>query len=99
MKKRRFGYSNSISAIIEEMAKRYRWNAQTRQANIQVLWEKIADKELLASTERIHLENNVLYVSINNSSLKFTLRFRAKELLNELNKHLEDLPILEIRFI
>lgn len=97
--KRRFGRSNGIGSVLEELFKRYGWDEKSLGTRAASAWDTLANKKLVSNTERVFMKSGILYVVIKSPALRYSMRFELEELKTKINTYLETDAIKEIRLI
>ncbi|MGB0870802.1 MAG: DUF721 domain-containing protein [Flavobacteriales bacterium] len=97
--KPRFGRSNGIGSVLEEMYKRYGWDEKSLGTRASSAWDVVAGQKLASNTERVFIKSGVLYVVIKSPAIRFNMRGHLDDLLIKINTYLETDSIKEIRLI
>jgi len=97
--KRRFGRSNGIGSVLDELFKRYGWDEKSLGTRASSAWDALAGKKLVSNTERVFIKSGILYVVIKSPALRYSMRFELDDLKTKINTYLETDSIKEIRLI
>lgn len=97
--RRRFGRSNGIGSVLDEMFKRYGWDEKSLGTRASSAWDALAGKQLVSNTERVFIKSGILYVVIKSPALRYSKRFELDELKTKINAYLDTDSIKEIRLI
>lgn len=97
--RRRFGRSNGIGAVLDELFKRYGWDEKSLGTRASSAWDAVAGKKLASNTERVFIKSGILYVVIKSPALRYSMRFELEDLKTKINTYLETDSIKEIRLI
>lgn len=76
----------SLKDAIDMLMKQYRIDDRYRFEQVKSKWESIVGKLIAQRTEKLHLKNSILYITVNSSTLKQELNFLKVQIVKRVNE-------------
>jgi len=87
-----------ISDILETALKKYRPAGDTDMARIWDIWDTAVGRHIAMNAKPDTFKDGVLIVNVSSSSWIHQLKFLEKQIISNINQHMESCLIRQIRF-
>jgi predicted nucleic acid-binding Zn ribbon protein len=92
----RYSNSQSIKEVIENYVSAFKFSDKLTEVKIQECWENLMGLSIAKHTTKLEIRKNVLYILIDNASLKSELSFAKQRIADAINKSLGKKVIEEV---
>ncbi len=77
-----------LSEVLQQMVHVFRLKPNLYKTKIENIWATMMGKTIAGYTRELRIQNNVLYVTIESSSLRSELHFGREKILKMLNEEI-----------
>lgn len=97
--KRRYGQSQTISTVFQQLRKQFDWESRSLETRVEQVWEAVADAELVQNTDRVFVKQHILYVVLSHSALRYRTQTLVPILLQKIQNKLGSNHVKDLRLI
>ena len=83
---KRSSNEQSLGEVIQDFLKESGWQKKLDEVCLITQWDKLLGSNLAKYTEEVFIQNDVLHIRLNSSTLRQELSFKKTDLINELNE-------------
>ena len=87
-----------ISDILNSALGKYRPAMDTEMTKIWDIWDDAVGRPIAMNAKPDSFKDGILIVNVSSSSWIHQLKFLEKDMISNINKHLEQLSVKQIRF-
>lgn len=86
-----------IDQLLENLARHYGWEHRLDEEKAKSVFKSLLDEATAQTVTELRVQNQILYVRMNNAASRSNLSFRLSSLLDQTNQALGKPFLLEIR--
>jgi predicted nucleic acid-binding Zn ribbon protein len=79
----------TLKEALREMVKVYQMKPKMAQTRLKAEWESIMGKTIAKYTEKVFVKDKILFVYVNNASLKNELQYNKATVIKKINEAIE----------
>jgi predicted nucleic acid-binding Zn ribbon protein len=82
---KRLSNEQSLGEVIQDFLKESGWQKKLDEVHLITQWDKLLGSNLAKYTEEVFIQNDVLHIRLNSSTLRQELSYKKTDLIKELN--------------
>lgn len=83
---KRLSNEQSLGEVIQDFLKESGWQKKLDEVHLITQWDKLLGSNLAKYTEEVFIQNDVLHIRLNSSTLRQELSYKKTDLIKELNE-------------
>lgn len=90
--------SQELSEVINRLLKAYRLDGKMKELDIINAWEEMMGKAVAYRTEKLSIQNKILYIKLNSSVMRDELLYGKQVIIERVNQKAGEQLITDIWF-
>ena len=83
---KRLSNHQTLGEVIQDFLKESGWQKKLDEVNLITQWDKLLGSNLAKYTEEVFIQNDVLHIRLNSSTLRQELLYKKTDLIKDLNE-------------
>lgn len=83
---KRLSNEQSLGEVIQDFLKESGWQKKLDEVHLITQWDKLLGSNLAKYTEEVFIQNDVLHIRLNSSTLRQELSYKKTDLIKDLNE-------------
>jgi predicted nucleic acid-binding Zn ribbon protein len=93
---KRLSNEQSLGEVIQDFLKESGWQKKLDEVHLITQWDKLLGSNLAKYTEEVFIQNDVLLIRLNSSTLRQELSYKKTDLIKDLNDRVGKQVITDI---